>query len=362
MTNRTIKLSLLFVLVTTAIIFYWILNSKIINPPVETDVILTELITIDLNKKLDKPYYGTKNIGLIKSPSNDEYILSFHRDIEPSTPYYRTNLYLYQLDHNFEPVDQAKLLLHEFHDYKNEFDSTAQDPRLFFANNKFYMLFNDALKSRVRNVYISELEIDKPSRIKSLKHLNFAVDLQRDEKNWTPFVYNSKIQFIYSFEPHIILQWDPKTNILTEEFRNNISLAKDWNLGSIRGGTPAIYVAELDAYLSFFHSSLRYRSKDKILTKRHQPRAMIYYMGAVLFESKPPFRIIAFSKKPLSFPGQYANLDVYHHIIFPCGVIERDTDFVISAGVDDNSAKILSVSKKALYQNLKYIDKYEFAS
>ena len=156
----------------------------------------------------------------------------------------------------------------------------------------------------------------------------------RNQKNWSPFVYQSEILLSYSLNPHVVLSssttlaapsspqlrvdsypWKsishydlfqrprakqsiPLKNII---FPNIIKVAQLYatkfddsfwvrKYGEIRGGTPAV---ELNSthLIAAFHSSFY---------KKIGPfRWHSYVMGLYIFESTPPFRIRAMSAEPL---------------------------------------------------------------
>ena len=70
-----------------------------------------------------------------------------------------------------------------------------------------------------------------------------------------------------------------------------------------------------------------------------------------MFDKNPPFAILATLNLPLSFPGLYDDDDEgFPRVIFPRGVIDKGDHFLISAGLDDYRALILSVKKDELYE------------
>lgn len=349
---------------TTALIYgggyYKYQVNKIINPPVETCDILTKVCILPVNEYFTPKYEYTTNSGMIKNPNGNGYLVSFHTDINPSTRYYRTRLHVFELDDNFQVLQHHSVRQedwYEFHPNHWSHLSAAQDPRLFRANNKTYMLYNDMVASHKREVYIADV-IFKQDRlaVENIKLLNYEPRAYLDQKNWSPFVYSNEIFFIYSTDPFVILHWDQINNTITRTQVDLKSFGDEWPWGKIRGGTPAIYVKSLDAYLTFFHSSLPYREKEPKNFKIHNPLPRIYYMGAFIFSAKPPFKIIAFTPKPLSYKDFYKELYVDYHIIFPCGLMEEEDSFLLSVGIEDIRTEMLRVSKDDLYKQFKYIN------
>lgn len=342
-------------------IFYAYFHNKIINPPVATVEILHIERKLPINEVFDPPYEYTTNSGIIRHPHTDGYLVSFHTDMAPSTRFYRTKLHLLEMDKNFKTLYHSQIHQEKFYTFHPQHWSglsAAQDPRLFEVNGKIFMLYNDSVVSGRREVYIGEIELQNHYMYaKNILHLNYQQGAYRDQKNWSPFIYDDQIYFIYTTNPYVILHWDQRTNSVTKVYAEHGAFGDAWNLGDLRGGTPAIYVKELDAYLTFFHSCLRYREREPKTLKVHQPFSRIYYMGAYLFDAKPPFKILAYTPQPLSYKDQYKKLNVNYHIIFPCGLLEQEDRFLISAGIQDEKTEILSVKKADLYKQFKYIDR-----
>lgn len=138
----------------------------------------------------------------------------------------------------------------------------------------------------------------------------------RHQKNWSPFYYrdrennqsNWNLFFIYSSTPHRIVSvndsiyspdlenedgyhFGKKVRANTQCETSNSQI--QWDYGEIRGGTQAELIENIpgigDKYLTFFHSSAH----------KFSPRTSTYFLGAYLFDAKPPFAITHFSREPI---------------------------------------------------------------
>lgn len=358
---KTIFILLVILLVTFVIIItYNSANNRIINYPAETVVLLNEKMRLPLNESFTPPYNYTLNASIIKNQKDTGYMSAFHVDISPSNKFYRTLLFISTFNDNFSEVKLSKIYVQPTQssedDLKTYLVYSPQDPRLIYLKDKLILIFNDADKLLKRHMYIGEVsEKSKHMELHNVRKLSVTDSFTRNEKNWIPFVYNDELYFIYSISPNLILKFNQDTENVMIAHANRHSFGDQWHFGELRGGTPAIYVKDFDAYLCFFHSMLPYRAKDYRTIDHHKPYSRIYYMGAFIFESKPPFNIIAYTKKPISFKDQYKNIDLYYNIIFPMGVIENDKDFLVSAGIQDSKTILFNIDKADLYEQFVYL-------
>jgi len=295
----------------------------------------------------------------------DGYLMVFRYDLRaPSmtTPFrekipvsalkekWRTFLGAVRLDEHFQQVSDVMRI-----ETGSDF---SEDPRLFWKGDQLYLLYNDLedLPVYVRSMRLAKLDpksltlgciTDLDQRI---AHVDRLVHM---EKNWTPFVSQeeeSRICFRYSINPHKILRMkSPQSEEmehpiypLAVSFKKLPWDEKKW--GSLRGGTPAIFLEE-GVYLSFFHTMFR------------DGGTWWYLMGAYTFQAEPPYQILSVSKEPLLLKEIYlAPPRLSKKILFPSGIVrKRDGDldvFHVSCGANDQKILILTIEKKALMQSL----------
>jgi predicted GH43/DUF377 family glycosyl hydrolase len=245
----------------------------------------------------------------------------------------------------------------------------AEDSRIFYSNGNLHIVYNinrgEHKKIYYARVYRNETRdqtyIFDPSYLLDCTH---EIGM-RHQKNWSPFDYspnninntnntnnnNNNIEknilyFIYSINPHRIM------SISTNENTSGIAKAETkyiteinnfdsiWKYGEMRGGSPAVLIND-DYYLSFFHSSALV----------NYPGITSYFMGAYLFENKPPFRISHITPFPLmsrdflnyeKFGWPYRKVDF---IAFPMGYIYDDDYIYVSYGRNDKESWILKLKR-----------------
>ncbi len=239
----------------------------------------------------------------------------------------------------------------------HELEQKIQDPRLYVLNDKLYMIYSALVqidKKDQRRVFIGEIVENKDtfSLVNTHPFLSFEKESHRRiEKNWTPFDHQDELLLSYTFSPHRVFRPIPEEN-RCERF----SLSEEeirWEFGEIRGGTPAIH--EEGYYLTFFHSSKKiasYQSDKKMM--------MHYFMGAILFEDKPPFAIKAISPAPILGENFYTKTDFKTwkplKVVFPCGLMSIRDQLWVVYGKQDSEIWATKISKPLLFNSLISIE------
>lgn len=293
-------------------------------------------------------------------PYKDGYVLSFRYDPPWDGKGTRAvKIGLMPLDANMVPQSTNSSLI----DTQNP---SSEDPRLFFVNNKPHVVYTHVTQKTpsVCNIAISELDFESLSAVQSIdmKYKN-----GNTEKNWTPFVYRTVDQeeeeayLIYRYVPHEILRLELPVNGKTQTAYKNqppkglVAWQRKW--GEIRGGTQAIKIG--NEYLVFFHSSFLSKSK----------KIRYYVMGAVTFESEPPFRFKRISPHPIFFKGIYSTPVIptlwfyprnHIRVIFPGGVVraseQRQDVLYVVCGENDASIKCVVLDTVELLRSLVSVD------
>jgi predicted GH43/DUF377 family glycosyl hydrolase len=290
---------------------------------------------------------------------DDNYLMVFRIDtFAPGEQVPRMQqLGLMALDGNLSPTGPHSLLAtpHEPGQLP-----TAEDPRLFDFQGTPYVIYNAAVFDAPlpgRRMFIARLApTDGPEgrswAVERAKELVVAAPGlgRRIEKNWTPFVYNGAIHLIYKTNPPIVFRLDMATldddrpRAVAHLVAQNHEMV-DFGFGQMRGGTPALYVPELDEYISFFHAS-----RDVDLGSG---RKRYYLMGAYTFAPEPPFAIRRLTRTPLATPEA---ADVPHgstRIAFPQGLVDNGEQFLVSYGRDDAAISVMTVDKRGIIDQLE---------
>ena len=69
-------------------------------------------------------------------------------------------------------------------------------------------------------------------------------------------------------------------------------------------------------------------------------------MGYYKFEAKPPFKITEISENPILYGNEAderALTDNSPLVVFPCGAIQKDNQFIISFGLNDEKTGIIKI-------------------
>lgn len=184
----------------------------------------------------------------------------------------------------------------------------------------------------------------------------------QQEKNWSPFTYNSTSFFVYSISPvHRIVGTASRGFEPGNEQGQDVVFAYEtpnevqWDWGELRGGTPAEIISTEDGpkFISFAHSQKRV----------HHRAIKTYFVAAYLFEPQPPFKVTHITREPLVPQGVFynqsatgwawSNLD---YVAFPMGmgIVDQHT-LVLSLGVNDRECHAVEVNITALLADMRRV-------
>lgn len=247
------------------------------------------------------------------------YLLAFRNGWKGS------DIYLQRLTLDLQPHGEAdKLdLIHRDCSYGRE------DPRLFLHSGKLHVAFVGVVGRRRRHAMRTNVLYARISDDFRVEQVFAPQYPQRNdwEKNWSFFSHDGQLLAVYSIAPHRILAIDGDRAELAYE----TATRAPWSGGEIRGGaSPVLHRGE---WWHFFH--------DRI--ESHGQR--IYGMGCAVFEDEPPFRVLRVTPDPLMRAdpatkpqGQYAS------VVFPCGTVPRERDWLISMGVHDRWTELHTIA------------------
>jgi predicted GH43/DUF377 family glycosyl hydrolase len=252
-------------------------------------------------------------------------------------PWFETiRLVVCELDFNFQPIKDTIKFLDVGSD-RGMFH--VEDPRLFLCNDRINIVYGDGYKL-YHALLRDDLSVESWNNI-----TNFGIQGIKEhdirEKNWAPFEYNNQLAVIYSDSPRVI--YFPYTGKIVISGQD-----VEWEYGQIRGGTPAI---EWNGQLvTFFHSALNDDKKSWF-------EGRTYFMGAYIFEKKPPFKVTAITKIPL-MKGEVLPSNPIAYVVkavFPAGVAKTHDSFYVSVGMNDSCTGVLRISKSLLDKILEPI-------
>jgi hypothetical protein len=165
------------------------------------------------------------------------------------------------------------------------------------------------------------------------------------EKNWSFFSHEDQLFAIYTQAPYSVISVDEQSCKVSKAFEEPWKFP--WNFGVPRGGTsPVIHNG---FYWHFFHSS---GSIDGTKEDCGWGIMRRYYVGVVLFETKPPFKLVSASRYPI-FSGvpdpDRTKLGITmpsdHAVVFPASAHRNPTNtgWVLATGVNDQHCYIYEV-------------------
>lgn len=165
-----------------------------------------------------------------------------------------------------------------------------------------------------------------------------GLQMQKVERNWTPFLHENKVHYIYSIVPFVVVAGEAGKYCVVTHSDPNIP----WEAGIPSGGTSAVRWND-DEYITFFHSFISSRRSHY-----HIPR--YYFTGTVCFASKPPFEITRYSPVPIEYEGlpEVANPKCPHRVLFPSGLVVDGEALIMSMGVNDIANFIVRIDRKEI--------------
>lgn len=159
----------------------------------------------------------------------------------------------------------------------------------------------------------------------------------KHNKNLLWWFIDDKLYCLYTSDPWLIVEFG---NSWKEQKHHTSSEQVRWKYGWVRGGTPPVQIGDL--FYTFFHSSLPW-----------QGRFRRYYMGAIAFEAKPPFRPKLWTQEPILVGSQNDHWSEGKPlVVFPCGAIHEGDRWIISLGVNDLKCAWLELPHDDLLQLL----------
>lgn len=270
-------------------------------------------------------------------------ILCYRMESEPFCTVMK--LGICELDENFEPIQSTNKVLNLHSDLQGFAKGFhVEDPRLFVYNDKLFLSYTDGYQMLQASINHETFEatdsfyLDKPQGAGT-------------EKNWTFFEHENKLYCLYDIPSMTIFEMDGSKHkqVYKTEYENK------WNFGTIRGGTSPVKVGQ--NYLTFFHSSIDMHSKGV--------HGRQYYMGAMLFEGKPPFAPIAISKRPI-IAGEYITESLKRlsnkiFVVFPAGVIRKKDCWSVSFGYNDLQCRYIDIPDDYLSKCFLKIEQKELS-
>ncbi len=286
------------------------------------------------------PFFRTFNPGVV--PYNDGYLMIARCGKKAS-------LILALLNKDFTLLGKSHLL--------TSLCIAPEDPRLFIHGEKIYVCYNDCpkecreIKNPPRAMYLAEVTFAKGEwGLTNILRLSFnrPEELERGftknvEKNWSPFIYQEEIHFIYAYDPLIVVKPNLETGICEEvSHADELQFTKPYK--EPRGGTPA-YPTE-NGYLAFYHIC-----NTDVPVKRlfgfYSYGIGAYLIGAVEISKDPPFRIL---KKTNSLISGHALYTKKRKIEYPSALVVENDRLIFFWGREDKKIMVGTINRQKLQE------------
>ena len=251
--------------------------------------------------------------------------------------------------------------------YFNSFLIRAEDPRIFIFNEEVYVVFIclSPYENQYQCIAITKFEEWNPVFLQ-IENENTEMKCRNIEKNWSPFVKNNKIHFVYSYDPLIILEYDlNKDGICKIVFKQeNAEESPFHNTENtyLRGGTNLLPYYD-DYYIGACHTRTNIQ-KD-------------YYTVIVILDtknweivhlSKPVMYLLPFDsskeniKEDLCFKKMGTNINILHDksrgvIQSPCSFYLYNDKYYITVNIRDTMTFLFNIT----FKNLDFVPKINFS-
>jgi hypothetical protein len=168
----------------------------------------------------------------------------------------------------------------------------VEDPRYFIFNNKTFILMNGFDYSKKRNMYYYIIE---DNIFVKLWINNFDISKISQQKNWTPYIFNNSLYFIYSFNELCILKL---VNIKTGETNCIKGNPLKYNNNYKYYGSTPLIPWNYPYYIGFVHTRSPWRSVGII----YDVKDMSVKKFGNIINFKNPKDILAWRGKSVQFP------------------------------------------------------------
>jgi predicted GH43/DUF377 family glycosyl hydrolase len=250
---------------------------------------------------------------------------------------------LYSLDDNLRIVEAINAVIQD-----RFIGEQYEDPRVLVTDEQVYVSCCNYVLGDPYNSQQVLLEFDKEQTFSRTITPEYGgnntkgSNTDKMEKNWTWFSKNDLLYSVYLMSPHTVVQFTENGSPVTA-YKTYSHVVDQWQYGECRMGSNPVLVDGL--YYNFFHSSLPLRDRR------------IYFMGAYTFESEPPFRIVHLTPEPI-LCGSSQDINNFDNqwVIFPCGAVLIDSEWIVSFGINDERCGWVRIPHEKLLSSLSQGD------
>jgi FkbM family methyltransferase len=177
----------------------------------------------------------------------------------------------------------------------NECCLGPEDPRIVLdENNQLFFTFNMIDVDNRRKIWLYDIFTDYQAPF-SIENKQFSAV----EKNWTPFVKDNKLYFIYSYKPLKILQCSIDKSAC--EFISNTQ--NNDQISSLRGGTQLVKFHNSDYFVGIARTTISCRKCQKfyrphlvVLSTISEQFHLVYVSEPIMLDDIPMFASYFMSK------------------------------------------------------------------
>ncbi len=242
------------------------------------------------------------------------------------------------------------------------FDIEGEDPRIFIFNDKVYVMFIclSPYENQNRCIGLTPFDEWKPVFLQ-IENMNKNII----EKNWSPFVKDNELYFVYNYDPLIIIKYDfNPEGICTVVFKqNNISLPINTSSTYLRGGSNLIHYKD-QYYIGGCHSRIYtncFEHYTHMILLDTNTWKLVYVSKPVMYLCNISTSLNAWHQQP----NHSKPIDTFHNILVdktpniiqdPVSLYVKDNKYYITINVRDCVTLLYEISFANLFDFIK-IDK-----
>lgn len=248
----------------------------------------------------------------------------------------RSTCHISELGKDFQPINTTPLDISHPNGHL-----AAEDPRIFSFAGQLHLatVSFEFLKKRIKiHQFLVRLSDSFDVEDVWLPRYQYR---NEHEKNWQCFEHERELLSVYSIQPHTIIRHRAGFAEKIAETPGPKTLPGV----QLRGGCPPVRVG--DEYYHFFH------------TWERKGEFYIYTLGVYTFEAKWPFEIKRIGPRSLiSCNPDETPWQGDKFVVFPCGAVLRDNEWLISYGYQDRECRLAAFDFDQVEEQLRPIGRF----
>jgi hypothetical protein len=212
-----------------------------------------------------------------------------------------------------------------------------EDARLFWHRDRLYCAYTEGQYWQRPWIAVQKLALlGDDWSVEKVYTIGYGENTITPEKNWMFFSHDDRLHFVYSIEPHIVVELDDEMRVVGEFVGGRTT-----DVLPLRGGTPPVRMDHYYVTFPHFH-------------ERHSTRKRRYGFSMLCFEARAPFAVLQTSVPIIRASAEDATLPnpMYPHweplVVFPCGALYSDGLWMVVAGINDSFDAIFVIDPHAI--------------